>query len=1578
MALCKVTKTSEFDSLKKVTGFLGALSIAQSNPTEGLPLLGRNSDGTIDTKFNELIRKYGEVQGEKMWWKLRFALNDFESYHFSESEDGSTILMNDNEIHYVSPLGTESGLIDTRYDSSQAYRDLFNVTAKHLSKMQVIRLVDRMSANLGMSVIKEDNTTAKNHRNDAGWVDNLGVHINVDNVTVDTFVHELSHVWLYWLKMTNPGAYDTIMQKTIDHANNNPQLVQIVTSAYNLGTERFYEEYFSFVSGLHSINAVMKFINEDYGPDYAIENSEVIYVKLRGYIKDSYQNISPLFSNVTPGVKNLDLSIATFYDVLKAITDDFISGVQLYSPEEVSAINEALGQDKGVTLNPYLASKNLNLPPIQNVRDFGQYFIDKSIEETGLGYGIKNQRERAISIMRNLRQGKDPNILYTYYNHTRYNFIKTGNTEHLIDDIIDNLIKVIDENKIKVLSNLDTFLRTIGPNDKSDIEKFCDDNKLSTWNITDMLRVAGITVSNVVVMKYSEMKGHAKYGHLFHEDFTGINPYVIIHSNEDEKEIRISLLDLTAERLNTYNPDIDGINLLGNVNKNDFQYYREGGTLKNNNAGVRQAMVGMTALYMASKGVKFHTISTFNIPNLSMERSVVLDIGELFNNLKIVGMQPEIMSNVNSEEVKKLLTTKQLFEMDHSGSYLAQLKDYVFLNMGSDTKEKYLYNTFFGDRITPTSMKKGIHKRMMQLQNQYKNHTTELRNNKEYQLLSLANMELEGIPKGFFNTLEDIDPYQKLLGVTHTVPTFLQQFIKEMYDRASFISVNEVQDFQMRRKAILKKVYAQLKVKMLQNIENPLVVMASYITDASSSIFNHLYKEREVFVRIDGKLEKRKVRIPFELHYDKNDEETAQALRDKKITIEEVEFCKMIVDEVRKRAIENIVHENYMEGRDITFEEAETKYDLDRNSLTGGLNIRKEFIPVISKSSTDMIRTTFKKGKVLEGLKATGNKLLEDVLNEVNLFADAFGGVDLNEVGNKFKSQVNNINSVLDMCGMSLDDAGNIVIENMGKFNTISTNIEAATNYFMMSSARKESFETHFMPAYNSVHAAISAYNQFKGGDDELLTEIKSWLEEWKMINVDRRTKITQGKVMTKVLAGVEKTILKTYSTLVLGAYLPVGFKSIAFNEIQGVLNSVARNMAQIRGDKENMSHLFGVKEWGLATAIVLDPLIKHGMTKAFILARMFQLIDSSEYDIMQNPANVISKRYIASQQTLQMGNWLTDNFARVTSMVAQMLKDNSWDAYVYDEKTGYITYDVKKDGMYYNKDGTQKTENGEHVLLQEVYEENVRLKLQEANDTNTPKMGYRISDLKGMKLYADMWVVGAMTDDVRALVSYRMVLRSLSQFRIFSFARLARFGLTASSSNTILGTRYKAIKDDDGNWITEREQRYFETQLKSLGQFAKVCSSFKFKNIKAWYAEASEERRSNLMRASITLGVYALVFAIAAAFKPKDDPMSKYMAKKHNNYKWLYQDLIDVASVLEVYKSPIPAVTWFTDLYGVIFDSDPAYRLFRYMPGLNTANKYNMIYSQEEKDRMDYEAARKRKMKKLGIEVPEENDNEE
>lgn len=1537
MISCKTLKNPRYDYLRTVVGDVNALQISEMYD-EAIPHEGFNGNGEYDEKFSVFMSKFNGNKAARMWWDLHLVIGkDFENYTADVDGNGSVFIEKDGVRTYVTPMSIANGQIDTNYDKLPGIRAHTDRMLDFFRKQQVVNLVDKMAANLGFGVIKETMETArkKDHFKDKGWVDGQGVHINMDAVTIDTFVHELTHVWMYWLKQSDVNAYNRIMSLAAENAAMNPLVADLVREKYgDANRERFFEEYFATVSGFHSINEIMRYLNNNE----LLQEDQRLSANIRDntvkFVQDNYREFHPMFDGVSPGIKDIDLSVADFSQILSAITSDFVSGRSMYSQEEIVAINASLRYDMAISANPYL-SQTLNTPKINTTKDFVSFLSGKSMDGDNVGIGTMSDERKAMLMATSLKE--DEYGTYIKFKGTKYYIANSLTIEQKVDKIVKEVIPEMKKYDNKVKEAMGRFLSNYNPYSTTDnaIEQFCKEYKLNPYSFKHMIKQSGLANGFKKIVRYSELATDtdSRLRALYHKDFVGVNPYVIVHSMGKDEAIHVSMLDFTTEKLNTIQEDGSPRNLLGRGYMNDVPFYKKGGTLKNSNGGLHMFLNGLTALYMANHGVAFNVISTFTTPDTAMQELIVPSISELFENIKIVKEQTEISQNIDSPAIKALFDDEASFDIPVESSYVTVLRNYVLSSPYGRSSE--LNKLFVGGVVSRQALTYGIFKRMRVVQNKYRT-LDELKNDKEYQLLSLAYNELKGMPKGFMKNLQDITPTQRNFAITHFAPSFLQQFIKEQYDNTIFTIIDEVRNFQRSTAKLRKKVYRQLKSGMVGT--DTADFFFSNITDASSSIFSKMFMEQDVAIYKDGKkVGTKRVVLPWLIHSDINDVRTAQALREGKITKDMIEYGKTLLLEIEDRIVRNIIHEAYMKGTILSHKDAWDIYTSRKESVNYMNDMRGAFFPVIEKSSTEMFNSIIKKADFKETVKSYKDKVAGELENDFNIFADAYAGnSELDNLSTSFSGQQDDFNKVLQACGMFIDNDGNIAIENMSKYNTVSLNIEAASSFFMINSSRKENIEKNFMPSYNATIAAATYYSRIKGNDNELKNTL-SWIEEYKTIVIDKKSATSAGKSLSdKRLAIIEGAMLKAYSSAVLGFYFPVTMKSLAFNTIQSHFNTIARDLGK-RKDDENASTLFGEKDLVWASAAIFN-----NMDKAFSIARDLQLIDSTERDMLQNPVNMITQRYALQSQTMHLGNWMTDNFARVVSMMAQMHYDGTWDAVNMNAKTGKYEYDPKKDRRFYTEDGKLKTENGEQAIRRKIYEDNVALGL-EAPTEDLDKMTrpYNVSEAKKMKHYADIWVVGAMSDDVRALISSHLFMRSISQFRLFSYARLNRFGIGAWQHETILGTGIKA-KKIDGEWVAEREIREFEAQLASLYEGVKAIANIRKQGLGKWWKESSEERRSNIARAGLQMAAVLIVFGLMAALKPEDDEYSKYMAKKRQQYKWIWWDLIDCVTLIDVYKSPIPSLTLISDLWEIVFGDSEWERLFRYIPAVNTVYKYD------------------------------------
>jgi len=361
----------------------------------------------------------------------------------------------------------------------------------------------------------------------------------------------------------------------------------------------------------------------------------------------------------------------------------------------------------------------------------------------------------------------------------------------------------------------------------------------------------------------------------------------------------------------------------------------------------------------------------------------------------------------------------------------------------------------------------------------------------------------------------------------------------------------------------------------------------------------------------------------------------------------------------------------------------------------------------------------------------------------------------------------------------------------------------------------------------------------------------------------------------------------------------------------------------------------------------------------ASILAYQMNMIATSERDMVGSPERkalgmmgTLTQRYIGQNETLQIGNQGTDNMQRAAVIVAKMMTEGSFKAIKFNEKIGWFEYDIKKDLRFYTKDGKERTENGEHSIAKEIYNNNIKQGLQD-KDNPIPVWGWDSHLMMQMKWYADRFVVASISPDVKALLGNDFLGALVTQFRLFQIDKLNNAGIFCSYSTrkSEFGGGYHAVQitNDDGTkeWISEREIIEIEGTWKSWAYVFSNFNELTHANLKDWWKMQSPMRRKNLAKSASTIAF--IILAIAAINGLLDDDDDEVARRRRKNFNDLWLKFVKETNVWtnagDLITNPIPSFTVATKLFNIAIGKDSFDKILNFAgPVKETMNAYRNI----------------------------------
>lgn len=1132
----------------------------------------------------------------------------------------------------------------------------------------------------------------------------------------------------------------------------------------------------------------------------------------------------------------------------------------------------------------------------------------------------------------------NPQYVYEIGNDKRY-YPKTMTFEALKQSIVSDIIPMFNTFEDNLKPNIVAFGEALRDDSVSIYEHGFNVFKGRHYNnqvMDQLVNVLGLKGGYVAMYRYSEMmeqEPNMRIKELYSKEFTGMDPIVVIHSIDDNGVMDISLIDATSRPILRNARDTSQKGLQA-TKESDFDYYYNGGRYENHDRDIRKLLLGMTALSMAKRSrqgnktksnIKIRNIGVIQIKNNGLEQHMISDMKDVIHEVELLKNNPRFKKHIVNEEILSVFEDKTLFREDIQQSYMARLKTYMQYTLDNETmtsEKKHVLTTQLGILQSKDSSKYQI-KNVLNARRKYiegKISQKELYDHQEYQWIAETLKELD-MNKGYIgriNEIKSMKEYETLLSTAHDLADDNLQWFVDVVAKTKNTIVEQMTKEQDAMRKSFSEMIARFEAK------TPAAKLEKYGKDIGSQYFKSLFKTMD----INGKT----VTIP-ELHWDKNDVETKRLLDNGTISLPDLEFSNKLLDSLESRWIKNSLHrvKKTEAGSSVSGESLST-YEIVERAFKSNINYKRGQVPMIGKNVNELLFS----GQKRDALKRFGN-VLSDF--EMLFEGDEFG-TSMNDVSAALDNQSNIKDRYekagINYLGVDINNKPILEIVDETRNKNVSTNLENIFNYFMLSGIRQEQYEDKVIPTYNSVKAIISMYKSTlpTTEKDSFMKYNLLWADEYLNRVVHRRTgeqayslSLIQSKfgrkydengnyIEPKINIPSKVDVVKTGRALVsatsfvtLGYSTGVAFKSLLFNEISMFINSAS---ATLSGASQGNAALPGIKHVHEATIIALNGKGSKEFKKAKRLALDMQLILRTEKDLLDNPFINQTSKSIFQSTYAHIMNWGTDSAARMIAMIAIMKKDGSWDAYEYDEQSGNVVYNEKKDSRFYTADGKEKTENGEDKI-KEMIRQNLIEQGSQLESTKELVRGYDFALIDGtMKWYADKYIIGTMDELTKPIIGQRFVGASLSNFKMFSFSRMFNLGIFGETRQTTRGAGYKAIKDEDGQWIAVRDLIEIEGAWQSFGKAFAAFKGMEGQDLKEFWSKASPVTKMNITKTFIQVGMFALIAGLVhGAF---DD----------EKFTWAYTDIFIAPTVSDfVSGTPFPAYNIISDFLGAAVGGD-------------------------------------------------------
>jgi hypothetical protein len=1018
----------------------------------------------------------------------------------------------------------------------------------------------------------------------------------------------------------------------------------------------------------------------------------------------------------------------------------------------------------------------------------------------------------------------------------------------------------------------------------------------------------------------------SKYSNLGLVDprMVGLDPLVIVHENTD-KSISISISDITAADLSSQGKFTGSRNKLNgrfvNNVSNMFDMDSSKITWSNNKRDARAAALTFTLASMNAMAKK-------NNIHLDIRRAGVFgmqggvaghiysrtihDYQDAFDQVKELFTIPEMRGLVsdNATSIIETLNNDQAWDAkDLYCDHIFELRSYYNSQATINNIPDWYRDDLLGINMSKKKHIEVLRARQKQIETQRASIRATAETDYEYQAIAKAiywynqgvhvnNMSIDDISSGLMKRV--INP--------HNLGNGIVDYATIQFEAAKSMVVNKANLF---TDELSKHIKASMKSHGKELIMENIISM-----NPASEIFDRLFPKIEAIVdkpyEIRGKKyntgDKVTVSLSNEIYCSAHPNiKKALEMKDAKgnalLTKEDVALADFIVKTVREQYVEALLNRNRY-NKKYTIEDAIEELDEVYLPYT---------LPVIRATQEQNIRAG--------AIKTFFSRFLDKMVNQGINWGD-LTSTEFSEINDRFFHQ-RSYTKQLEAMGLELVN-GEYRVNNLESLFNISNNLEYTMKIFVMDSERKRIYDDHVTPILNDCFAianyAEKTLNKPQDNTKEFLREY------YNLIALHKRKDDYMPQGIVKSIAPVVRTALQLH-TFISIAYRPlIWIKSAYFNEsaqwLYGIANSAA-NWGITTGEKLNMP---GADHMAKAHKLLFGS--KADYKKIWKLANKMQLINGNERDVLENVFSNIADKHLFKQQLAHLGNWYTDAAARALTMVSYMLFDGSYDAHIYNPKTGELTYDVTKDERFY-KNG-KKIEGWDLVHDRIVEKQTTQGLITDGKQ----QIGYDFEEInKRIKWYADKFIIGSMDIHQKALLGNQFAGAAVGQFRGFSIDKIWN-DIAIGKIKSTYGGRLVPYKDENGEWVTVEEQIEMESNLQSLigylWDFRKLT-----KGINNWKEDSSWNnlspiRRRNLINVTVRLVVMGAIMMAIKALRMSD--------RDRRKVEWLFSELFMYDTMENIFDNPVPVFSSIEDMYKIILGKKRFAKIYRYMGPVNDA----------------------------------------
>lgn len=1274
-----------------------------------------------------------------------------------------------------------------------------NYNASHIRAAENFVVLMR-NALPGISIDLYSSVDKQAQINKYGYIDESGIHINVDNFTMDVPIHEMSHIFQYIMDI-NPDLKHskTAINNLIDRSINNKD------KYYYAAKDKWHDN----VAGLRSEIGAMILTKE-------ITQGEVItfWDKVKNFIMRIFGQYK----------EDQDLTdLKTINNLLDKFMHDLRNGNVISNITDIQVQRFMEANDIGV----HEFTKPLTRPEkigdmhkvLMNNTDHDQKLREQGVQE--IYDRIFNQLGTSNFKFVDEIAGRAFNIDVT---------VKESN-DVVVSKLIDYAHEIYEARLKKNIDNRGTLINIL--NNSSNIPVVnnytgYDEETIARMQIFLGMGFIGTRQSNEI-LTLGALK--ARFNHLLsglEESYIDDNSLVVLHSVKLKEgvavSIDISLLQVHLNSVTGDNPEYNGKYLFSKI-FDESQWKQKAYGLDIPAGYVNALSVGLTLQAMRLKQINpkinLRRVGILEaIPGNTYPQYYAVDTMSMVKRMKklfqINTLQPEEKKILQffPEDVETLLKDQAIYDVNYDVNPLNTLQTFILSNkeLLEDMKKHSDILNHSYEEIQNFLVDPGNRDRLrgyLEVQYNYIKHLNEDEGDQKGKLdeylatiaASLNYLDVKYLKK---NSKKGSILEHWTVSADDFSDDLVQQF-NTVADRAFVYS----QGLALQRETKFREVlnaYMKANGYTAQFLKNkPLNIFARVMVFYGEHGLNKIYDDKGNEVKDFKGRQLWTGKVITDIN--------SEIAIKKGLKKEDIALGKFLADEmqelVRMRFVEELKHDNQYRKRD---KDGNTYYDMELLNKKVDLKMIDSWeygdCVIMSASNQEKIFTG-RYGKVWKRFfdKAVGG---ENVRTEnIKLIEENTNG----RLPSFFSQQINNKMTRAGLLGIYGEPKNKYFssTQRFGDLFDVSHDLERTYKYMLADTFFKIEAEEKVIPFYERAKL-ISTDENMKTGKNK------------------SHTLRSLESLYTKYVEGKQDTLSKKDSKLASGesffrGLMAIrGFLSISLSATIGIVSFTANEVGIVTGSLANQWAGDPVDMPTIGEFEAAIPFILSNIKLTERLMAEHQIWDRDRYTWLNSPRYQRVAKNIYHKYYMMLPNWGTDYFDRARTMVAMLKHQGILSAYTL--KNDELVYNVKKDKRFYGEDGKQSPEQKfladkyvEMLLADKRYTERQKLNAE-------PVAPWVFEDTRKVKAIVREFIIGGYGQTEEVPGSSLLPVQMIMQFKKF-FVDFYNHRMISEREVDALG-KFVIAYNEDGIMKLERERYLKEGTWRMTAKLLRDASFIK------------------------------------------------------------------------------------------------------------------------------------------------------